>query len=142
VELCHAGTIAGPNPRPVVDSQAMRTLDEILERLLDDAEGAVVAAVGGMDGLVVEQRPRERSELAVCVAELTSALVGVRRAVGGALGGGAIEELSVGSERVQALVRQVTPGHYLLLALEPTADRSAAARALSEGAREVRELLT
>ncbi len=119
----------------------MRSLDEILERLLTQADGVLVAAVGGMDGLVVEQRPQERAELAVCVAELTNALVGLRRAVGEALAGGAVEELSVSSERVQALVRHVTPEHYLLLALEPTADRAAAARALDEGANRVRELL-
>lgn len=119
----------------------MRNLEEILERLLARAEGAVAAAVGGMDGLLVEQRPERQPDLAVCVAELTNALVGVRRAVGEALAGGAVAELSVRSEHVVALVRHVTPEHYLLLALEPSADAVAAAQALDDGAQRVRELL-
>ncbi len=120
----------------------MRTLDEILERMLTQAEGAVVVAVGGMDGLLVEQRPQAGADLASCVAELTNALVGARRAIGEALAGGAVEQLSIRTERVQALVRHVSPEHYLLLALQPSADTGAAARALEEGAHRVRELLT
>lgn len=119
----------------------MGNLEEILERLLACAEGAVAVAVGGMDGLLVEQRPERQPDLAVCVAELSNALVGARRAVGEALAGGAVVELSVRSEHLAALVRHVTPEHYLLLALEPSADMAAAERALDDGAQRVRELL-
>ena len=118
----------------------MSNLEQILERLLTCADGAVAVAVGGMDGLLVEQRPERQPDLTVCVAELTNALVGVRRAVGEALAGGAVAELSIRSEHVVALVRHVTPEHYLLLALEPSADTGAAARALDDGAQRVREL--
>jgi predicted regulator of Ras-like GTPase activity (Roadblock/LC7/MglB family) len=119
----------------------MRSLEEILERLLVQADGAVIAAVGGMDGLVVEQRPEPGPDLSVCVAEFANALTGVRRAVGEALAGGAVQELDVRGERVHALVRHVTPDHYVLLALQPSADLHAAGRALGEAATGVRELL-
>ena len=133
----------------------MHDLETILERLLEESEGAELAAVGGMDGLVVEQRPSpgvlasrtgeppggRSPDLAVCVAELTNALAGARRAVGEALEGGAIEAVQVRSERRLLMVRHVTPAHYLLLGLRLGANASAAELALESAAQQVRELV-
>ena len=130
----------------------MRSLEAILEDLLRQVDGATVAGVGGMDGLVVEQRPEPRSgsvdiaggesvpDLAVCVAELTTILAGARRAVAHALGGGPIEALQVRSEAQVVFVRHVTPQHYLLLVAQPTTDEGRAAGALVEAAAQVQEL--
>lgn len=131
----------------------MRSLEAILEGLLTQVDGAAVAGVGGMDGLVVEQRPESRNasanaaadggvpDVAVCVAELTTTLAGARRAVADALAGGPIEALHVRSEARLVLVRHVTAQHYLLLVASPATDEGRAAGALAEAAAQVRELV-
>lgn len=130
----------------------MRSLEAILEGLLRQVDGATVAGLGGMDGLVVEQRPESRSastdvaqgdgvpDLTVCVAELTTILAGARRAVADALGGGPIEALQVRSETRLVFVRHVTAQHYLLLVAPPATDEGRAAGALAEAAAQVREV--
>lgn len=131
----------------------MRSLEAILESVLTQVDGAAVAGVGGMDGLVVEQRPAARGasaraagdrsvpDVSVCVAELTTTLAAARRAVADALAGGPIEALHVRSEARLVLVRHVTAQHYLLLVASPSTDERQAAGALAEAAVQVRELV-
>ncbi|TVR90943.1 MAG: hypothetical protein EA416_10430 [Trueperaceae bacterium] len=119
----------------------MRSLEDILDRLLAQADGGVAAALGGMDGLLVEQRPAAGPDLTTVVAELTGALADLRRAVTDALEGGPVTALDVRSEHVRALVRHVTSEHYLVLTLHPAADVALAERALGEATAAVRELL-
>ncbi len=119
----------------------MRSLEEILDRLLAQADGGLAAALGGMDGLLVEQRPAGDGDLSIAVAELTGALADLRRAVTDALQGGPVTAVEVRSERVRTLVRHVSSDHYLMLTLHPAADVGLAERALNEATDAVRALL-
>ena len=119
----------------------MRSLEDILDRLLAQADGAVAAALGGMDGLLVEQRPAAGPDLTTVVAELTGALADIRRAVTEALEGGPVTAVDVRGEHVRALVQHVSSEHYLVLAVHPAADAVLAERALGEATTAVRELL-
>lgn len=121
----------------------MRSLEEILDRLLAQSDGGLAAALGGMDGLLVEQRPAGGGDgdLSIAVAELTGALADLRRAVTDALQGGPVTAVEVRSERVRTLVRHVSSDHYLMLTVHPAADVGLAERALNEATDAVRALL-
>lgn len=95
----------------------MQDLEEILVQLVEGVDGALAAAVAGMDGLVIEQHPRESTELAGVVAELTGALTALSTTVAERLGGGATQELAVTSERRIAYVRLLEGGLFCLLVL-------------------------
>ncbi|HKI56567.1 MAG TPA: roadblock/LC7 domain-containing protein [Trueperaceae bacterium] len=95
----------------------MQDLEEILGQLVEGVDGALAAAVAGMDGLVIEQHPRESTELAAVVAELTNALKGLQLTVGEHLGGGAMRELIVTSERRIGYARLLEGDLFCLLVL-------------------------
>lgn len=96
----------------------MTELDEILAGLTDQVDGAVAAAVGGMDGLVVEQAGGAREELDAFVAELTNVLTASNAALGRRLDGGALQELILSAERTIAYVRVLNRDLYCVLVLE------------------------
>jgi len=95
----------------------MADLEEILARLTQQVDGCVAAAVAGMDGLVIEQYPREGSDLTAAVAELTQALGGLRATVGNALDGGAVHEVIVTAERRTGYARLLEGELFCLLVL-------------------------
>ena len=119
----------------------MQQLDEILDRVLAESDGALVAAVAGVDGLVIEQRPEGSTDLALCVAELSGAVTALRRALQGGLGGGGIGALQVEGDYLRLLVHHATAQHYVLVALPVAADGADARAALAEAANAVRELV-
>ena len=65
----------------------MSDLESILEWLVDDVDGALVAALGGMDGLLIERVPEDT------------------------------DEVMIGGERVITYVRRVAPELFLLLVM-------------------------
>ncbi len=96
----------------------MTELDEILAGLTDQVDGSVAAAVGGMDGLVVEQAGGARAEMAAFVAELTNVLTSAGSALGNRLSAGPLTELILTAERYVAYVRILSPDLYCVLLLE------------------------
>jgi predicted regulator of Ras-like GTPase activity (Roadblock/LC7/MglB family) len=92
-------------------------MDEILAQLVQGVDGCLAAAVAGMDGLVIEQSPRESVELAGVVAELTNALSGLSSTVSEHLRGGPLHEVIVTSERRVAYARLLEGGLFCLLVL-------------------------
>ncbi len=98
----------------------MESLEGILERLVEAVDGAIVAAIGSTDGLVVEQHPPASHDLAATAAELTHVLVGVGRALGEHADAGATRELMITTEHKLAFVRVVNPELYLLVLMDPS----------------------
>ena len=95
----------------------MAELDEILALLVENVDGALAAAVAGMDGLIVEQYPPASPELDLVAAELTSLLHLGRTALSPLLGG-ALEELHLRCAGKTAYVRFLPEELYCLLILE------------------------
>lgn len=119
----------------------MDDLEGILRDLVAAVPGAEVAAIGSMDGLLVERHPEDGADLATAAAELTNVLIGLRRALGDALEAGETQELSVVTEARRAHLRVVTRDLYLVVLLPPTAEPAEVRPAADAAAERVRALL-
>lgn len=95
-------------------------LDDILESLVDDVDGALVAAVGGMDGLLVERYPDEGRDLHAATAEVTNLLNTAGTMLGEHLEGGAVSELVVTGERLVAYVRVLDADFFCTVVMNPS----------------------
>jgi predicted regulator of Ras-like GTPase activity (Roadblock/LC7/MglB family) len=102
----------------VLDSAIMTELDEILALVVEQVDGALAAAVAGMDGLLVEQYPHDQKDLAPVAAELTNVLSSSRAAMAGRLDAGELRELIVGCERRVGYVRLLGKDLFCLIILE------------------------
>ena len=113
-------------------------MEELLQHLLDQVEGAFAAAIGTLDGLLVEGARRRRVDLEAAVAEHAALLRQVKAAYAGSLGTPRVHELLVGGHPVVGyvhVVRRAGPrpqgpvprgkGHedlFLLLLMAPEAN--------------------
>lgn len=84
------------------------------------AEGAIAASVMGFDGVPLETVfPAEADiDLDALLVELSGALRELRE-VAGRLRTGDLGEVSIGTERLTAILRPLNPGYFAVLALRP-----------------------
>ncbi len=120
----------------------MADLEEILARMVHQVDGCLAAAVAGMDGLVIEQQPREDSELAGVVAEIVNGLTSMRASVSDELEGGALQEVIAISDRRTAYARVIGPDLFCLLVLNRAGNLGKARLYSEEGARKILGVLT
>lgn len=99
---------------------------EQLEAVVNAVDGAVACSLMGFDGIAVEtHQPQFRAEFAAAVdlsgalVEYGSLLVQLRNAAE-ALKTGAVTEVSVNSDKLLTIMRQVTPDYFVVLALTPS----------------------
>lgn len=88
-------------------------MEELLQHLLDHVEGAFAAAIGTLDGLLVEGARRRRVDLEAAVAEHAALLRQAKAAYAGSLGTPRVHELLVGGNPVVGyvhVVRRAGPG--------------------------------
>ena len=88
-----------------------------LTKLVGDVDGALAAAIGGMDGLLVEGHSALDTNLDMLVAEHA----GLLRAAGDAydmVGGGKTRELYLRGENLSVFVCPINPRFFVLLALD------------------------
>lgn len=95
----------------------MTELDEILAHLVEQVDGALAAAVAGMDGLLVEQYSQDETDLAAVAAEITNVLASGKSAMSRRLDGGELVELILGSEQRLAYVRLLENDLFCLMVL-------------------------
>jgi len=83
-------------------------------------EGAVLACVMGFDGIAVDTlAPKaEGLDTDTLLVEYSALFDQVRRAAG-SLGSGALEEMTLRTEKLVALLRPIDENYFLFLALEP-----------------------
>jgi len=112
-------------------------MEEILAQLVQGVGGCLAAAVAGMDGLVIEQSPRESTELVGVVAEITNALTGLSNTVGEHLGGGPLHEVIVTSDRRVAYARLLEGDLFCLLVLNRHGNVGKARLLTGEAARKI-----
>jgi uncharacterized protein len=96
-------------------------LDSILSNLVLNVDGAVGAAIGGMDGLLVEQFSNDaKLDLSSVVAEHSNLLRNATIAYSSSLDAGAVSEILIVSQKLLGYTKQITPDFFLTLTLEPS----------------------
>ncbi len=82
-------------------------MEELLQGLLDRVEGSFAAAIGTLDGLLVEGVRRKRVDLEAAIAEHAALLRQARTAYAGSLGTPRVQELLVAGHPVVGYARMV-----------------------------------
>ncbi len=96
----------------------MQELDQILAYLVDNVDGAMSAAVGGMDGLLIEQYPAQGQDLSLLAAEQTNILNNARSAYT-QLQSGALNELIITAEKLIAYTRLLNDELFCVIVMNP-----------------------
>lgn len=97
----------------------MEDLDSLLAFLVDHVDGAIVVAVGGMDGLLIAQHPAQGNDLSVMTAEKTKVLSFARQAYNSALGAGKLSEVIVVADRLIGYTRLLSDELFCLIVMNP-----------------------
>lgn len=118
----------------------MTELDEILGTLVDNVDGTLYAAVGGMDGLLIEQAPRTGEDLSAATAEVTNVLTYTRSAFGTTLDGGDIKELIVTAEKMVAYTRMLDDELFCIVIMNPAGNIGKARLYSEQAARQILEV--
>jgi predicted regulator of Ras-like GTPase activity (Roadblock/LC7/MglB family) len=96
--------------------------EDLLQELLYRVEGAHAAAIGNLEGLLVEGVKRRRVDLEAAIAEHAALLRQARTAYASALGSPTLQELWVGASPVVGYARMLGQELFLLLLLSPEAN--------------------
>ncbi len=96
---------------------------EHLEEVCRALDGAVACSLMGVDGIEVETTLRDFGDLDVksLLVEYSGVLRSAREAAEAHEAGG-VDELAISTERLQAVVRLVTPEYFMVVALTPGAN--------------------
>lgn len=89
-----------------------------LTQLVADVDGAWAAAIGGLDGLLVEGHANTNDDLNLLVAEHAGLMRAASSAYAQTLNGGDTRELYVRGERLSVYLHPINPKFFLLLALD------------------------
>lgn len=84
-------------------------MEDLLQDLLDRVEGALAAAIGTLDGLLVEGVRRKRLDLEAAVAEHAALFRQAKAAYSRSLGTARVHELLVGGHPVVGYAHAVRP---------------------------------
>jgi uncharacterized protein len=118
-------------------------LDNILSNLVSNVDGAIAAAIGGMDGLLVEQFSSEaKLDLSSIVAEHSNLLRNASIAYAGSLDAGEVKEVLIISQKLIGYTIQVTPDFFLTLTLEPNGNIGKARLMGDQALKSLREVLS
>lgn len=119
----------------------MTELDEILALLVEQVDGAVAAAVAGMDGLLVEQYAPDGTDLTAVAAEFTNVLSSGHSAMADRLDGGELCELILGSERRTGYARILSDDLFCLIVLRAGGNLGKARLCSKQAAQRIAQVL-
>lgn len=97
----------------------MEDLDRLLGFLVDHVDGALSAAVGGMDGLLIAQYPSQGHDLSMMTAEQTKVLSHLRQLYIGVLAGGELSEVVVVASHLIGYIRLLSDELFCLVVMNP-----------------------
>ncbi len=118
-------------------------LDKILSNLVSNVDGAIGAAIGGMDGLLVEQFSNEtKLDFSSIVAEHSNLLRNAGIAYQSSLDAGKVSEVLIISQKLIGYTVQITPDFFLTLTLEPSGNIGKARLMSDLALKSLREVLS
>jgi uncharacterized protein len=118
-------------------------LDNILSNLVSNVDGALGAAIGGMDGLLVEQFSSEaKLDFSSIVAEHSNLLRNAGIAYAGSLNAGNVSEVLIISQKLMGYTVQITSDFFLTLTLEPNGNIGKARLMSDRALKSLREVLS
>ncbi len=96
---------------------------EHLEKVCHDVDGAVACSLMGMDGIEVDTHIKDGGGLDVksLLVEYSGVLRSAREAAQAHEAGG-VDEISITTEKLLAVVRIVSPEYFIVVALTPEAN--------------------
>lgn len=89
-----------------------------LKQLVSDVDGAWAAAIGGLDGLLVEGHTPTHTDLNLLVAEHAGMLRVVHAAYTQTVNGGPTREMYVRGENLSVFLQPINEQFFLLLAMD------------------------
>lgn len=89
-----------------------------LTQLVHDVDGAWAAAIGGLDGLLVEGHSVNDTDLNLLVAEHSGIVRAANAAYEDTLAVGAARELYLRGDSMSVYITPITPEFFLILALD------------------------
>ena len=120
----------------------MTDLEETLDTLVRQIPGASFAAVGGMDGLVVESVPSDLEALPEAVAEWTTVVSIARRTMHDLLAAGDVRQVLLRAASLSVSIWTVTDDFYCLVAGRGDFDADTASDAAQVAVDRIRNALT
>jgi uncharacterized protein len=118
-------------------------LDELLSSLVNDVDGALGAAIGGMDGLLIEQYAADSSlNLDTIIAEHANILKATKAAYSSTLTAGNVTEILITAEQMLGFTKEVTPEFFLTIILEPKGNVGKARLLGQQAAGRIREVVS
>ncbi len=96
---------------------------EHLEEVCRGLDGAVACSLMGVDGIEVETHVQDGGDLDIksLLVEYSGVLRNAREAAEAHQAGG-VDELAISTEKLQAVVRLVTPEYFMVIAMTPGAN--------------------
>lgn len=93
---------------------------DALRSMVEGTDGAIASLLMDAQGVPIERFSREGASIDIDVvgAEFTVVIGSVQRAIE-SLEAGGTREIAVTTDRVVTIIRVVSPGYYVALALEP-----------------------
>jgi uncharacterized protein len=117
-------------------------IETILTNTVGSVDGALGAALGGMDGLLIEQFAQEGShDLAAIVAEHANLLRSAKNAYRNTLSLGDIREVMIFADKIFGYTLQVTGDFFLTLVLEPKGNIGKARLMAEVAAKQIRDIV-
>ena len=117
-------------------------LDDILSQLIAATDGVIGVAIGGMDGLLVEQLPTDnRALISSMVAENANLLRGLVNTYKNVLDLGTVTEIIVQSEKATGYVRPINKDFFLTIILEPKGNLGKTRLLSAETVRQLQKVL-
>ncbi len=118
-------------------------LDQILAHLVANTDGALGAALGGMDGLLIEQFSNDaKLNLANVVAEHSNLLRSIKIAYAVSLGAGEVGEILITSDKLLGFTKRISDDFFVTLMLEPNGNIGKARLLLDQAVRGLKGMLT
>ena len=125
-----------------VTLREMQEFDQILAYLVDNVDGAMSAAVGGMDGLLIDQYPQQGNDLSAIAAEQTNILTNTRNAYSQSLAGGGIKELIVTADHLIGYTRLLNDELFCLIVMDTSGNIGKARLYTEQASKQILEALT
>ncbi len=117
-------------------------LDQILAQLVANTDGALGAALGGMDGLLIEQFSNDaKLNLGNVVAEHSNLLRSIKIAYAVSLAAGEVSEILITSDRLLGFTKRITDDFFVTLMLEPNGNIGKARLLLDQAAHQLKGML-